>query len=233
MLTDPAEVQHVIRGLKISKAPDSDGIPNRALKHLPQPVLLLLVALFNAILRTQYFPPIWKHVRVISILNSGKDPALPSSYRPISLLDTIGMVFEKILLSRILSKVNERGLLRDEQFGFRHKHSTSLQMTRFVERVFRNFGEKRLTGGVFLDVAKAFDAVWVDCLAYKLMALKFPLTGENHSILPAKSNVRSVLPSGYFLSPPYAGWRGTGVIDLPSSKASMLMTSTSPHATVS
>jgi hypothetical protein len=35
MLTYPAEVQHAIRGLKISKAPCPDGITNRALKHLP------------------------------------------------------------------------------------------------------------------------------------------------------------------------------------------------------
>jgi hypothetical protein len=44
MLTDPAEVQHAIRGLKISKAPGPDGIPNRALKHLPQRMILLLEA---------------------------------------------------------------------------------------------------------------------------------------------------------------------------------------------
>jgi hypothetical protein len=49
--------------------------------------------------------------------------------------------------------------MRDEQFGFRPKHSTSLQLARLVERITRNFGEKRLTGVVFLDVAKAFDTV--------------------------------------------------------------------------
>jgi hypothetical protein len=135
-------------------------------------MILLLVALFNAILRTQNFP-VWKDDRVISILKPGKDPALPSTYRPISLLDTIGKVFEKILLSRILSEVNESGL-RDEQFGFRPKHSTSLQLARLVERVSRNVGEKRVTGAVFLKVAKVFDTVWVDGLAYKLIALKFP-----------------------------------------------------------
>jgi hypothetical protein len=126
MLTDSAEVQDAIRGLKISKAPGPDGIPNRALKYLPQRMIILLVAFFNAIFRTQYFPPVWKHARVISTLKRGKDPALSSSYRPISILDTIGKVFEKIILSRILSEVNRRGLLRDEQFGFRPKHSTSL-----------------------------------------------------------------------------------------------------------
>jgi hypothetical protein len=173
MSTNPAEVQDASRGLKISKAAGPDGIPNRALKHLPQRMILLLVALFNTIFRTQYFPPVWKHARVISMLKPRKDPALPSSYRPISLLDTIGKVFEKVLLSRILSEVSGRGLLRDEQFGFRPKHSTSLQLARLVERVSRNLGEKRFTGAIFLDVAKAFATVWVDGLAYKLMALNF------------------------------------------------------------
>jgi len=89
-------------------------------------------------------------------------------------LDTIGKLFEKILLVRILQVVNERGLLRDEKFGFRPKHSTSLQLARLVERITRNFGEKKLTGAVFLDEAKAFDTVWIDGLLYKLTLLNFP-----------------------------------------------------------
>jgi hypothetical protein len=40
--------------------------------------------------------------------------------------------------------------------------------------VTRNFGEKRLTGAIFLDVAKAFDTVWVDRLLVKLTVLNFP-----------------------------------------------------------
>jgi hypothetical protein len=111
---------------------------------------------------------------VISILKPGKDPALPSSYRPISLLDVIGQLFEKILLARILREVSERGLMRDEQFGFRLGHSTSLHLARLVERITRNFGEKRLTGAVFLDVAKAYDTVWIYGLLYKLTLLNFP-----------------------------------------------------------
>jgi hypothetical protein len=62
-------------------------------------------------------------------------------------------------LATIYHEVNVRGLLRDEQFEFRPKHSTSLQLDRLVERKTRNFGEKRLTGALFLDVDKAFDTV--------------------------------------------------------------------------
>jgi len=43
-----------------------------------------------------------------------------------------------------------------------------------VERINRNLGERRLTGAVFLDVAKAFHTVWVEGLLYKLTLMNFP-----------------------------------------------------------
>jgi hypothetical protein len=121
---------------------------------------------FNTVLRKQYFPSAWKYVHVVSMRKPGKDPMLPSSYRLISLLDTVGKLFEDILLTRVLREVNGCGPLRDEQFGFRPRHSTTLQLARLVERVHRNFDEKRLIGAVFLDVAEAFDTVWVRVLFY-------------------------------------------------------------------
>ena len=107
-------------------------------------------------------------------LKPGKDPAQPTSYRPIRLLDTFGKLFEKILLTRILYEEGERGLLREEQFGFRLRHSTSLQLACLVERITRNFGERRLTGAVFLVVDKAFDTVWIEGHLYRLTVLNFP-----------------------------------------------------------
>jgi hypothetical protein len=104
-LNNRDEVREAIRGLKVGKAPGPNGIANRALKHLPMRAVLVLVQIFNVILCTHHYPAVWKHARVISILKQGKDPAQPSSYRPISLLDTIGKLFEKILLNSILYEV--------------------------------------------------------------------------------------------------------------------------------
>jgi hypothetical protein len=64
--------------------------------------------------------------------------------------------------------------MRNEEFGFRAGHSTTLQLARLVERLTRNFGEKRFTGAVFLNMAKAFDTVWIDDLLYKLTSLNVP-----------------------------------------------------------
>jgi hypothetical protein len=65
-------------------------------------------------------------------------------------------------------------MLRNKQFEFRPEHSTSLHLARLVERITRNFGEKRLTGAFFLDVAKAFVTVWIDDLLYNLTLQNFP-----------------------------------------------------------
>ena len=132
-ITTPDEVQAANKGLRVSNVPGQNGIPNTAMKHLPKRAVSFLAHVFNAVLRTHHFPQAWKHVRIISILKSGNDPALPSSYRPISLLDTIGKLFEKILLARMLNAVNESKLLRDKQFWFRLGHSTFLQLARLVE----------------------------------------------------------------------------------------------------
>jgi hypothetical protein len=173
-LTTPEEVQEAVRGLRVVKAPGPNCITNRVLKRLPQRAVPFLVLIFNAILLTHHLPKAWKHARVNSILKPGKDSALPSPIRPISLLDTIGKLFEKILLARMLHKGSVSGLMREEQFGFRPKHSTSLQLAHLVERLIRNFGEKRVTGAVFLDVAKAFHSVSIDGFLKKLTLLNFP-----------------------------------------------------------
>ena len=82
-LTNPVEVQNAIRGLKVGKAPGPNGIPKRALKHLPTRAVLLLVQLFNAILSTHHFPTAWKHARVISILKPGKERRSPHPTDPL------------------------------------------------------------------------------------------------------------------------------------------------------
>jgi hypothetical protein len=112
-INPPFGVLQAIKGLKIDKASGPNHIPNGVLRHLLKRALTFLTKLFKAILRKQYFPPVWKQARVVCILKPGKDPTLPSSYRPISLLVTVVKLFEKTLLSRVLREVNERVQLRD------------------------------------------------------------------------------------------------------------------------
>ena len=98
-----------VRELKVHKAPGPNGVPNTTKRHLPDRALTFLTVVFNAVLMLQEPITLWKHASVISILKPGKDSTLRSSYRPISLLDTVGKLFEKILLARISEKSTVEG----------------------------------------------------------------------------------------------------------------------------
>ncbi|GBP93141.1 Probable RNA-directed DNA polymerase from transposon BS [Eumeta japonica] len=81
-----SEVQTQVKSIKTKKAPSLNHISNKANKCFSLPLLVLLVAIFNARLRNCYFPPVWKEAEVVGIYKPGKPRELPASYRPISLL---------------------------------------------------------------------------------------------------------------------------------------------------
>ncbi|GBP56827.1 Probable RNA-directed DNA polymerase from transposon BS [Eumeta japonica] len=104
----------------------------------------------------------------------GKTRDLPASYRPISLLSGLGKLFEKILKTRFSDPLLGKGLVIDEQFGFRPAHSCPQQVLRLVKYVSEGFETERSPVAVFFDVAKAFDRVWHAGLIYKLYSLQVP-----------------------------------------------------------
>jgi hypothetical protein len=74
-LTTPSEVLQTIKGLKVGKAPDPNGIPNRVPRHLPKDALTVLTKVFNAVLLRKYSPPVRKHARVVPIVKQGRTDA--------------------------------------------------------------------------------------------------------------------------------------------------------------
>lgn len=52
---------------------------------------------FNACLKEGRFPAEWKVARLVLLKKGNKPEGLPSSYRPICLLDEAGKFFERIL----------------------------------------------------------------------------------------------------------------------------------------
>jgi len=120
-LTNIYEVKRKILSLKLRSAPGKDGITHLILRHLSRNTLTLLTSLFNHLLRLGYFPTCWKRAKVVPIPKPNKPATDPNSYRPISLLITLGKLFERIIAVRLTSFVNRQHLLPRTQFGFRKK----------------------------------------------------------------------------------------------------------------
>ena len=170
----PDEVHDIIRNLKPRKAPGSDGINNRVFQLLPAPLIMLMTAIFNGAMSNNIFPQSWKEATVIGIPKPGKPKTEPSSYRPISLLNVLGKIYERLIYKRLKDYAEAKSLIPDEQFGFRTHHYCVQQVHRIVEHISVGFQRGSLTGALFFDIAKAFDKVWHNGLLFKLYQLGVP-----------------------------------------------------------
>ncbi|GFW65410.1 probable RNA-directed DNA polymerase from transposon X-element [Trichonephila clavipes] len=126
---------------------------------------------------------------LIRFLIPDKDSALPSNYRPISLLSCLSKVYEFVLLQRLNQHCAAFNFIIPQQCGFRPKCSTVHQLLRVTELIHSGFAKHEATGILFLDIAKAFDKIWHDGLLIKLIRLDFPppLIKSIHSFLSDRS----------------------------------------------
>lgn len=96
-----------------------------------------------------------------------KNPLLPSNHGPISLLETMGKLYEKLLLSQLKTYILPA--IRPEKFGFRPQHSTTTHLINVLDKVVGNLNIRHKAAVVFIDIEKAFDRVCHDSLILKLL----------------------------------------------------------------
>ena len=149
-------------------APGEDQISYLILKNLDREQLSHVALIYNSCLRTGYFPNTWKQAKVVMLPKPGKDLTKPTSYRLISLLPAMGEIFERIVASRLSTFLEKSNNFDENQAGFRKKRSTLDQLFKLSQSVSTALKKRKKAVGVFLDVEKAFDAVWIEGLKYKL-----------------------------------------------------------------
>jgi hypothetical protein len=139
--------------------------------HLPRRPLVHLTHLINHCLRLSLFPLPWKDTKILTLPKPGKDSKFPQNLRPISLLSTMGKLFE-VIPTIVQRHIGKKGLPNAGQFGFLARHSMTSQCMRITDHVTLNFNNMSMAA-VFLDIKKAFDTTWHIGLLYKLSKKDF------------------------------------------------------------
>ena len=103
-------------------------------------------------------------------LKQGKNPNLPQSCRPISLLCLSNKLLEQIILSRISSIVDP--FFPDDQTSFRCDKFTSEQVVKLTQDIKDAHQNKYVCGAVFLNLISAYDTIWHKGLHLKSLRYK-------------------------------------------------------------
>ena len=125
--------------------------------------------LFNNSVISECFSNEWKKANVIPVHKKG-DKKIINNYRPVPLLPICSKIFEKIVFNSLSEYLEDNKLLNCNQSGFRSGDSCVHQLLSRTYEIYKSFDANPSleVRGVFLDISKAFDRVW---LLYKLKLL--------------------------------------------------------------
>lgn len=164
---DRSEVLDVLKTLKLGKASGPDGINNSVLKEIKNEIAGPLCDLYNACLDKCEMPLNWKIAHVSAVYKKG-DKSKPCNYRPISLLNNIEKVFEKLIFKNVFNYLRDKNFFTPLQSGFLPGDSTVNQLTYLYNNFCKALDDGLEIRIVFFDISKAFDKVWHKGLLEKL-----------------------------------------------------------------
>lgn len=209
------DVNKVIKQLKENKSPGPDGITNKLIKVCASSLTYPLTLIYNLSITNAQYPIRWKRAKVIALYKK-KSKTNPENYRPISLLDCFGKIFEKLIYNQMIYFIKKYNILYNYQYGFREKHSTTHALVYVIDKIKELLDNQSYVIGLFLDIEKAFDCVNHEILLYKLEHYGFRghsqkflesyLTGRDQFTKTNNCNsmVRSInygVPQGSILGP--------------------------------
>ena len=153
------EVRKVVSKLKVGKAGGLDGIPNEVWRWGGRRLEEWIGGFLNRVWRGEEWPENWKEGVVVPIVKKGEGKQV-KEYRGITLMPTLYKVYAKILAERLKEEIEEKGIIPENQAGFRNKRGTIdniFVLNYVVNRSVDKKGGKLVA--LFVDLKAAFDSV--------------------------------------------------------------------------
>ena len=200
-MAEPPSEEEVIEALgkvKINKAPGKNGILPEMVRGCGGEMLTHIMDLFCTVWREGRVPAEWRDAILVPIPKKG-DLSQCDSWRGISLLDTMGKLFTKVIQVR-LQKVAEE-VLPDSQCGFRRDRGC-VDMIYSARQLMEKTKEHRSKlFMLFVDLRKAYDSVprqalWLVLQKYGIPPVLVNLIKSLHEGMTAEVRVGGATSPG-------------------------------------
>src|SRR5271157_1536242 len=115
------------------------------------------------------FPNKLKLAQVTPLLKKiGLDDDVPANYRPISNLNTISKVIERLALARLLPHVVATGNFNPLQSAYRKQHNRETALLKILDDLYKIVDGRKAAVLIGLDLSTAFDTIDHDTLLSRM-----------------------------------------------------------------
>ena len=156
---DPSTVLKIITQMK-PKSSAVDYIPTSLIKSCSTVFSELICNLANLSFAEGIFPNSFKLADVTPRLKKiGLDTAVPANYRPISNLNNISKILERLFLSVLQPHILSCPAFNQLQSAYRPRHSTETALLHTLDHIYSSADRSMPTALVSLDLSAAFDTI--------------------------------------------------------------------------
>lgn len=172
---EEGEVKQAVFAASPFKAPGNDGLPAVVWQKLWDLLKAHITRLFQLSLSQGKLPKRWKAATIVP-LRKGIDKIATEagSYRPISLLATLGKAMEAVVAERLSWLAEAHNLLPKNHFGGRKCRTTTQALAILQECAYEAWRNHKVLSLVSFDVAGAFNGVNMEVLLQRLRRRGIP-----------------------------------------------------------
>ena len=177
-----------------------------------------ITSIINASLEKRKCPNFFKQAHVTPIIKkSSLDKEIFKNYRPVSNLNFISKILERIVAVQLQTHLDEAGLMTAFQSAYRKHHSTESALLNIHNDILLNMAKGSVTALTLLDLSAAFDTIDHTILLDRLNIyygiseltlgwFKSYLSGRTHSVkvgntLSHPAALQYGIPQGSVLGP--------------------------------
>ena len=159
-----------LQALDPKKAVGLDDLSSLFLRDGALQILTPIAHIVNISILSEVVPRSFCEAKVVPLFKKGSKLD-PGNYRPVSILNVLSKILERAVFSQLSTYLQKRGLIVDNQSGFRSGFSTDSSLLELSDYVKSEIAKGNFVGMVLLDLRKAFDTVDHAILVEKLKAI--------------------------------------------------------------
>ena len=163
---DPSEVFSTINSFR-NKSTRDTKISTIKIANTSYSFTSTLAKVINKSFHEGVFPEQMKLAKVIPVHKGGTKTDI-GNYRPISLLNTLSKIYEKLMHARILNFLEQNESLYENQYGFRPGRSCEHALLNAQNYILDSLNKRQVSLLLLIDFSKAFDMVEHSILLKKL-----------------------------------------------------------------